>query len=241
MAPARRAATPEAPARFEGFPDSTGRFFEGLLLHNDRDWFQAHRAEYQDGWAAPMAALLGEVREALAGAYGRHALGAPRVFRIQRDVRFSADKTPYKTHVAGWIPVQTGRAGGPGEAPAAIYLHVGVDERVAGSGCWMLEPAALQRFRAALLDARHGAALVRLLAPLERRGFEISAGETLRRAPRGVDPDHPRAGLLRLKGLTVSPPEVPRRLLIRPALAGWLVAQARAAAPVVRWLADRVA
>jgi uncharacterized protein (TIGR02453 family) len=230
--------TSGAPARFRGFPDPRGDFFLALALHNDRDWFQAHRAEYEEGWAAPMAALLAEVREGLRGAYGRRGLGAPKVFRIHRDVRFGKDKTPYKTHVAGWIPHETGRPASPGATPAAMYLQVGVDERFTGSGCWTLEPDALRRFRAALLDPRRGTALARRLAVLTSEGFSLSSAGSLVRVPAGVDPDHPRAGLLRMKGLVVDPGEVPARLLTRPGLAGWLVEKARAAAPVVSWLAD---
>jgi uncharacterized protein (TIGR02453 family) len=231
---------PAAPAAFRGFPDARGDFFLALALHNDRDWFQSHRQEYEQGWAAPMAALLDEVHARLRGAYGRRELGAPKVFRIHRDVRFSKDKTPYKTHVAGWIPLATGGQASPGSSPAAIYLHVGVDERFTGSGCWTLEPDALKRFRAALLDRRRGAALARHLEGLTARGFSISCAESLARVPAGVDPDHPRAALLRMKGLVVDPGDVPRKLITRPELAGWLVEQARAAAPVVGWLADHV-
>jgi uncharacterized protein (TIGR02453 family) len=229
------------PGAFRGFPDARGDFFVALALHNDRDWFQAHRAEYEQGWAAPMAALLEEVREGLRRAYGRRTLGPPKVFRIHRDVRFSKDKTPYKTHVAGWIPLETGRPASPGATPAALYLSVGADERFTGSGCWTLEPDALKRFRTALLDPRRGAALARRLAPLVARGFALSSSGTLVRLPAGVAPDHPRADLLRMKGLVVDPGEVPRRLLPRRELAGWLVEQGRAAAPVVTWLADHVA
>ena len=165
---------PAAPTAFRGFPDSRGDFFLALALHNDRDWFQAHRAEYEQGWAAPMAALLHEVHGRLRGAYGRHGLGEPKVFRLNRDIRFSKDKTPYKTHVAGWIPLATGGKANPGATPAAIYLHVGVDERFTGSGCWTLEPDALKRFRAALLDPRRGAVLARRLAALTAHGFSAS-------------------------------------------------------------------
>jgi uncharacterized protein (TIGR02453 family) len=227
-------------ASFRGFPDARGDFFLALALQNDRDWFNAHRAEYEQGWAAPMAALLEEVRDGLRGAYGTRALGPPKVFRINRDVRFSKDKTPYKTHVAGWVPLETGGAPSPGATPAAIYLHVGVDERMTGSGCWMLEPDALKRFRAALLDPRRGAALARRLSALAGKGFTVSSAESLVRGPAGVDPDHPRAELLRMKGLVVEPGDVPRRLITRPDLVGWLVEKGRAAAPVVSWLADHV-
>jgi uncharacterized protein (TIGR02453 family) len=229
------------PAPFRGFPDARGDFFLALALHNDRDWFQSHRAEYEEGWAAPMASLLAEVREGLRGGYGKRPLGEPKVFRLHRDVRFGKDKTPYKTHVAGWIPVETGGAASPGSAPAAIYLHLGVDERFTGSGCWTLEPEALKRYRAAVLDPKRGAALVRLLKPLAAAGFTVSSAESLKRVPAGVDPDHPRADLLRMKGLVVAPADVPKRLLTRPGLKDWLVEQARAAAPVVGWLADHVA
>jgi uncharacterized protein (TIGR02453 family) len=234
-----RPATP-APAPFRGFPDSRGDFFLSLALHNDRDWFQSHRAEYEQGWAAPMAALLGEVRDGLRGAHGRHRLADPRVFRIHRDVRFSKDKTPYKTHVAGWIPLAGGGAVSPASSTAAVYLQVGVDARFAGSGCWMLESDALKRFRAAVLDPRRGAALARRIEALAARGFSTSCAETLVRVPAGVDPGHPRAGLLRMKGLVVDPGDVPSRLLTRPGLVGWMVDRARAAAPVVTWLADNV-
>jgi uncharacterized protein (TIGR02453 family) len=231
---------PAAPGPFRGFPDARGDFFLALALHNDRDWFQSHRADYERGWAAPMASLLGEVRKGLMGAYRRRRLGPPKVFRLNRDIRFSKDKTPYKTHVAGWIPLETGGDPSPGATPAALYLHVGVDERFTGSGCWMLDPDALRRYRTALLDPRRGAALVRRLAPLTAQGFSVSSAETLVRVPAGVDPAHPRADLLRMKGLVVAPDDVPRRLLTRSALAAWLVERGRAAAPVVTWLADCV-
>lgn len=238
--PSRKTA-PAAPASFEGFADARGDFFVSLALHNDRDWFQAHRAEYEAGWAGPMAALLEEVRRRLAGAYRKRPLAPPRVFRLNRDVRFSKDKSPYKTHVAGWIPVEAGRMTSPMGSPAALYLQVGPLERFTGAGCWMLEPDALRRFRAALLDERRGKALARHLAALERRGFTPACAETLARPPAGVPADHPRAELLRMKGLVVDPGEVPRRLLTRPDLVDWLEERARAAAPVVGWLADHVA
>jgi uncharacterized protein (TIGR02453 family) len=236
------AKTPPAPpAPFRGFPDARGDFFLSLALQNDRDWFNRHRAEYEQGWAAPMASLLAEVHDGLRRAYGKRAPGHPKVFRINRDVRFSKDKTPYKTHVAGWIPLETGQPTSPGATPAAIYLHLGVDDRMAGSGCWMLEPDALKRYRAAVLDPKRGATLARLLKPLVADGFTVSSAEALVRVPAGVDADHPRADLLRMKGLVVAPADVPKKLLTRPGLKDWLVEQARAAAPVVGWLADHVA
>jgi uncharacterized protein (TIGR02453 family) len=229
------AARPAAP-RFEGFADTRGRFFSELLLHNDRDWFQAHRADYEAGWRGPMALLLAELRERLVPVYRGLELAPPKVFRIQRDVRFSKEKVPYKTNVAGLLAVAG--AGGPMGGPAAAYLHVSHDEAFTGGGIYAMEPPALQRHRRALLDPRRGAALARRVAALEGKGFTLEAIETLKRAPAGVPVDHPRIRLLRMKGLVAMAPPIPRRLLVRRELLDLVEGHARAVAPLVRLLLD---
>jgi uncharacterized protein (TIGR02453 family) len=230
---ATRTAAAPAP-RFEGFADARGTFFSALTLHNDRDWFQVHRAEYEAGWLEPMKALLAELRAGLAPAYRGLELGAPRVFRIQRDLRFTREKVPYKTHVGGLVPL--GGAGGPFGGPCAVYVHVGHDEAFAGAGCYALDPPALARHRQALLDPRRGAVAGRLAAALARDGFALESIGSLKRVPAGVAPDHPRADLVRMKGLVATVP-LPRRLLARRALLDEVLGRARAAAPLVRWLA----
>ena len=82
-------ADPTTAARFEGFADREARFFKALAKHQSREWFAVHRDEYEQGWLAPMKALLAEVRERLAPLYSREELAAPKVFRIHRDVCFS--------------------------------------------------------------------------------------------------------------------------------------------------------
>jgi uncharacterized protein (TIGR02453 family) len=228
--------------RFDGFADARGRFFGELALHNDRGWFQEHREEYRAGWLEPMQALLGEVRPRLVRCYPAHGVGEPRVFRIHRDVRFSRDKSPYKTHVAGLIPVgSSGRARSGVEAPVALYFHVGFEEVLAGAGLWGMDPEALARHRRALAAGRSGAEVGRIVAGLRRRGYALEARESTRRVPAGLDPEHPRADLLRLKGLVAMAPAIDRRLLRRRDLIGVLAGQARAMAPLVRWLLRHVA
>jgi uncharacterized protein (TIGR02453 family) len=223
------------PSRFERFADTSGRFFGELALHNDRGWFQAHREEYERGWRAPLAALLAEVRERISRTYAGVPLAEPKIFRIHRDVRFSRDKSPYKTSLGGYVPVAGGR--GPSvERPAAIYFHVGFEEIFSGAGLYAMEPDVLRRHRAALVDARRGAELARIVSALQRKGFSFAAHEQTKRVPAGIDADHPRAELLKLKGLAVMAPPLDRRLLASRRLVERLVEEARSAAPLVRWL-----
>src|SRR5580765_8121684 len=114
------------PTRFEGFADRNARFFRALANNQDRDWFEMHRDEYERGWLAPMKALLAEVRERIDGLFPHHPLAEPKVFRIHRDVRFSKDKSPYKTHIGGFIGI-AGSGAGPSGA-AALYVHVATNE-----------------------------------------------------------------------------------------------------------------
>jgi len=228
------ARTNTTPTRFEGFADRDGRFFRALARNQRRDWFAQHKQEYEDGWRKPMHTLLAEVRARLEPCYEQDPLAEPKVFRIYRDVRFAKDKAPYKTHIGGYVPL-----GGTGQGPsaaAALYFHIGADEVFAAAGQYMMDGDQLRRFRAALLDER-GDALAADLGKLTRGGYEIGAHETLQRVPRGFDPEHPRADLLRRKGLIVAFPAVPRAQLVSRTLVAWLVTRAKRVVPIVEWLA----
>jgi uncharacterized protein (TIGR02453 family) len=233
---ATRPRTP-APARFEGFADTAGRFFEELALHNHRDWFEAHREAWERGWLLPMQALLEEVRARLSRTYPGEALGKPKVFRLHRHLRFSKDKSPYKTHIGGFLPLAASSGGrSQVEVPAALYFHVSHTELFAAAGLYGMDPATLARHRESLRDGRRGRELDRVLAALRRRGIGLEARETLKRPPPGVDADHPRAELLRMKGLIAVTPPLDRRLLAGRALVDRLAGFARACAPLNRWL-----
>ena len=222
-------------ARFEGFADADGKFFRALKKHQTRDWFQAHRLEYDDGWVTPMKCLLAELRERIDPLFVRHALGDPKVFRIYRDVRFSKDKSPYKTHIGGYLPL-AGAGRGPGQ-PVPVYVQLGTETFV-GAGHYMMDPAQLARYRAAVLDDKTGKALARIVAGLEKAKFRIVSFDALKNVPRGVDPAHPRAELLKRKSLAVEFPTLPKRLVVSRALIGWLVERIERARPLVEWLAD---
>src|SRR5215510_5995740 len=169
--PGGAAHTP--PDRFEGFADRDGRFFRALARNQRREWFAAHQQEYEEGWHAPMKALLGEVRECIDPFFPHLPLGEPKVFRIYRDVRFSKDKAPYKTHIGGYVYVEGGRHG---PAAAAVpYVHIGANEVYVGGGQYMMDPPQLARFREALLDDRRGAALAAILKKLTRAGYAVGS------------------------------------------------------------------
>ena len=229
----RPASPPVASPRFEGFAGADMKFFRALSRHQDRTWFAAHKAEYEEGWAKPMMTLLEEVKARLDGAYPTVELEAPKVFRIHRDVRFSADKTPYKTSVSGVIVAR--RGGKVTEAPAAVYVQLGLESFV-GAGLYMMDAPALARYRAALLDDARGGALAKIVRALEKKGFSPSAAEELKSAPRGIDPAHPRIDLLKKKGLVVSFPPIPDGSVGERAFLDWVVAEAKRVAPLVSWL-----
>jgi uncharacterized protein (TIGR02453 family) len=221
--------------RFEGFADPHAKFFKSLARKNDRQWFLAHKAEFEEGWNAPMKLLLAEVREAIDSAYPHCDLGEPKVFRIFRDVRFSRDKSPYKTHIGGFIPLAR-KSKKATDLPMALYFHVGATETFGAAGHYMMEAESLDRFRAAVADDKRGKELDKLVAALDDKGFTAGSHEHLKRVPKGFPPDHPRGEMLKRKGLVVTFPKVPAGMLATPKLTQWLAAGCKTAAPLVEWL-----
>jgi uncharacterized protein (TIGR02453 family) len=223
-------------ARFEGFVDDDARFFKALAKNNNREWFVKHKVEYEEGWAVPMKALLEEVAATVDKHFPYVDLEEPRQFRIYRNLRFSRDKTPYKDHVAGILPThRTGR--GITDLPFALYFYVGATERFGGAGHYMMGPDSLARFRTAVADDKRGKELVKLVTALERKGYERHPHGALARVPKGFPPDHPRADYLKMKGLTVGFPRLPKGILTSRKLVPWLVDKCKTAAPFVTWLA----
>jgi len=208
------------------------QFLSDLAAHNDRAWFQPRKAEYERLLKEPMEGLVTALSERFQ-ATGIPLEADPRhaVFRIYRDVRFSKDKSPYKTHVAASLPWTDGPAHG------GAYLHIEPGHSYVGGGMWHPEKARLEAFRRAVVDdpARVQAALadpdfLRRLGPLDSH-------EMLKRVPYGFPADHPMADQLRFKDLTfgrsLSDDEV-----VSPRLADTLVGDLASAVPMFRFLAS---
>ncbi len=215
---------------FTGFPKDGVSWFQGLAMAQNREWFHAHRDAYEALWLTPMKALLDELPGPLSKVYGRK-VGAPKLFRLNRDVRFTKDKSPYKTHVAAVIPFEGFT---PMEGPAALYFSLGLEDMVA-FGFYVLETPAVQRLRKLVLDEKTGPAVQKLVDAAAKKGLVSGGMEKLKRPPPGVSPEHPRVELLKQKSLALSRTDVPRRVRFSAGFKDWLVEQAAIAAPVVKW------
>jgi uncharacterized protein (TIGR02453 family) len=163
---------------FNGWPEEALDFYDGLAADNSKAYWTAHKAVYQEKVLAPMA----ELAEELAADFGEG-----KIFRPYRDVRFSPDKSPYKTHIAATV--------GPG------YIQLSASGLAAGAGLYVMAPDQLDRYRRAVASDQAGGELERVIAAIEARGIGVAAHATLKTAPRGYPADHPRIGLLRGKSL----------------------------------------
>lgn len=202
-------------------------------MNQNREWFQANRRPYELLWLEPMRLLLAQLQGPLASLYRGQTLSPPKIFRLNRDVRFSKDKTPYKTSISAVMALEG--ADGPVGGAAALYCQFGLED-FAGAGMYSMFPDTLVRYRKALLDEKSGVAVNKLVDVATKSGLTVAASETLKRAPSGVAVDHPRIELLKLKGLTLGAEKIPKKVRFSKTLVPWLLEQAAAAAPMVKWL-----
>lgn len=219
---------------FAGFPDPDATFFHELAARQSREWFQANRKRFEEQYLAPMKALLAEVAPRVEGLFPGRTVGGPRVFRLHRDVRFSRDKSPYKTHIGGWLGFEQPEMTAP--LPVVVYVQLGMESFV-GAGHYVLDAGQLARFRAAIADERAGGALADIIARLVQQGHRPDGHDHLKRVPRGFAPDHPRADLLKWKALTDRFPMPSRDTVGSAAFVDWIADRTREAAPLIEWLA----
>lgn len=169
----------------DGIPADAAAVFAELEDNNDRDWWAANADRWRRSVRQPMEWLC----EELSGEFGE-----AKLFRPHRDVRFSPDKAPYKSHQGAVVHTSPG---------VGLYVQVSSGGLLTGTGWWSPERSQLDAYRAAVLEDSTGDALARIVAELESAGAEVH-GDRLRTAPRGVDQRHPRIELLRHRTLLVS-------------------------------------
>jgi uncharacterized protein (TIGR02453 family) len=210
-------------ASFRGFDRDAMQFWHELASEMSKEWFTANKQRYQTVWVEPLMTLLREVARGLAPAYKPYKLAEPGVLRIHRDLRFSADKTPYKTHVAGVIRLAGARLAEAGNA--VLYLHVGLDEEFAGVGCYQFDAARTARWRRAVVGPP-GAALLRIMASLRRKGYDPGGYESYARVPQGLRARPPARRAAQMQGAHLPIPGNSHGS-VAPARAGALVDRAR--------------
>jgi uncharacterized protein (TIGR02453 family) len=206
---------------FRGWPASAFEFYRGLEADNSRAWFTEHRPTFDADVRAPFDALSELVAD---------EFGPLKVFRPNRDVRFSKDKSPYKTRCYGVTE---------GEGGESFYIEISARGLVAGSGFWMMAKDQLERYRAAVDDRTTGPQLEAAVAEVRAAGLRIE-DQGLKTAPRGYPRDHPRVELLRAKSLAAMASFEPAAWMSTAAAAKRITGAWRTAAPMNRWLATHV-
>jgi uncharacterized protein (TIGR02453 family) len=221
-------------AVFEGFTSDTLAFLGELAAHNEKAWFDANRSRYESElldreklFIAAMGERMHPVVPGLAA--------VPRVngsiFRINRDTRFSKDKTPYKTHADMWMWEGRDR-----KESSGFFLRIVPGEIWTGAGAHMLTKEGLSRLREAVADDR-GEVLAELIAALESAGYEVGE-QKYKRVPRGYLIDHPRAELLKFGSVAAHRREAVPDEFFSAAFVEWCAIRYEELLPLHRWLSD---
>jgi uncharacterized protein (TIGR02453 family) len=213
------------------FPAETLRFLRALKRNNRREWFNAHRDDYEAYVRQPMTAIVERLAVDLR-AFAPELVATPKVsmYRIYRDTRFSDDKKPYKTHIAAVFPTR----GLLKHEGAGTYFHISPDEVWIGGGMYSPQPAQLFAVR------EHIAGHVKQLrAIVESPGFRRHVGELggdkLSRVPRGFSKDHPAAEYLKFKHF-VAGADLPATLATSPTFYKTVLTVFRQVTPLARFL-----
>jgi uncharacterized protein (TIGR02453 family) len=164
---------------FTGWPEEALDFYDGLMADNSKTYWLANKQIFDTCVLAPMTELLAELES-------EHGEG--KIFRPYRDVRFSKDKSPYKTAMGAVV--------GDG------YIQLSARGLAAGSGMWQMAADQLDRYRKSVADDRSGAELEDVIAGIREQKIDVHGHELLKSAPRGYPSHHPRVEWLRCKGLT---------------------------------------
>ena len=215
------------------FTPALFRFLRDLRKNNDRDWFLAHKENYERDVKEPALVFISAFAAALRK-ISPQLVADPRpvggsLFRIHRDVRFGADKRPYKTHVG----IHFRHAGGEGAHAPGFYLHLEPGDVFAGAGIWQPDGAVLSEVRDAIAESP--AAWRRAVGARDFAARWALSGESLVRVPRGYDPEHPLAADLKRKSF-IAITGFSERDACAAAFPEQLADAWRASAPLMRFL-----
>jgi uncharacterized protein (TIGR02453 family) len=218
------------------FPPETLEFLADLSEHNTKPWFDANRRRYEGAYLEPAKAFVEAIGPAL-DELVPGIVAEPRVngsiFRVNRDIRFSKDKTPYKDHLDLWFWQGERKA-----AVSGLFLRIAPVAITVGAGAHGFDRKRLAAYRAAVADETAGAEVLATVSRIEDGGFEVG-GEGYVRMPRGFDVEEERARLLRHSALYAHT-ELPASLATGTKLAATLLGHWRDLAPLHTWLTNHV-
>jgi uncharacterized protein (TIGR02453 family) len=217
---------------FNGFPHEGIEFMKRLKRNNNREWFEKHRNEYEGFVKLPMQSLIAALQPHFEKFASEFEVNPKKsLFRIYRDVRFSKDKTPYKTHAAAHFVLRGKPKGVEG---SGFYLHIEPGEVFLGGGIYMPDGDQLKKIRRAIVGQSD-----RFLAILKRKEFRqvfgTLQGEKLKRIPQGYEPDHPMGEWLKQKQFFVWV-EWPESKCLKAKFVGDVAGIFESAIPMVRFL-----
>ncbi len=219
------------PTGFAGFPPEMVRFLRSLRRNNRREWFQPRKHLFEQHVKEPMLELIGAINTDLAK-FAPEYVTEPKsaIFRIYRDTRFSADKTPYKTHIAASFA----RRGGERLGAGGFYFSVSQEVIEVAAGIWHPERDVMLAVRNHIAETHQE--LSRILGDKKARKLagELK-GDALSRSPKGFDPSHPAAQFIRMKDWVLDV-RLEADLATTPRLHGAIVERFRAMAPVLQYL-----
>jgi len=222
---------------FAGFPHDCVAFLEELKQHNDRAWFERNRERYQNSVLQParaFVAALGLRLYEIAPAIQADATAS--IFRIQRDLRFSKDKSPYKTNLSLWL----WEGSRPRLECSGFYCELEPPELLLAAGIYRFPRPLLAQYRASVVHALQGPELIRVVARVRSRRRYQFGGQHFKQTPRGYSSEHPNAKWLLHDGLFAAhraavPPE-----LFGPELVEYCFARFRDMLPLHTWLRGMV-
>lgn len=187
-------------APFDGFSKETITFFSNLEKNNSKQWFDANRDTYETevkARAESFVVAMGDTLKEISPRVNAEPRVNRSIFKINRDVRFSKDKTPYKTHMA----IIFWEGGGRMDSPS-YYFHLSPGRLFLGMGLYRFNKEQLQAYRESIVHDKHGAEFEKIVKKLEKKGYELE-GKKYKRTPRDFDPEHPRAEYLLYGGIHV--------------------------------------
>lgn len=224
---------------FKGFPRECVKFFEGLAKNNDKVWFGKHKTDFEDYVMEPARAFVVTMGERLRD-IAPDVVADPRtdksIFRIHRDIRFSRDKTPYKTHLALWF----WEGDGPRVDNSGFYFHMEPPSLFLGVGIYIFPKRLQEEYRKSVVHPIHGPALVKVIEEVSRKGYKIGE-KRYKRIPKGYEPDHEYAELLLYGGLDASIEMLVPDEFYKPDIVDYCFERFKDMSPLHRWLLEMTA